>query len=206
MNTDEAKDFVLQYLLQMQQEYPERQVGYSRTMILGATDDSARASVGMAVDYLEDEGFLRSQSQKNIKFYRLSSRAQDHLLAPSAYSQSNRRPENSVRIINNDGGIVMMGDNYGTVTQDRRVQITNQLNELTNIIRAAAEVSDEQKADLIQNAVTLQAQVRKPTPDTTIIQRAWTAMQGAATISGAVQLIEQLRPTVEHVIRTAAGG
>jgi DNA-binding PadR family transcriptional regulator len=210
MTNDGAKDFVLQYLFDMQREYPQRHIGYPKAMIINAVDedsgdeDDGRASVGMAIDYLEDEGYLKTQTQQHVKYYRLTSKAQDKLLPRSAYSKSQQN-DGSIRLFNN-GGVLVMGDNYGTVTVDKRIQITNELEKIADLIQETNEVSEAEKADLIQSVATLQAQIKMQTPDKTIVERAWDTLQGASAIAGTVQLIGQLQPLILHVIKAGLGG
>jgi hypothetical protein len=210
MSSDESKDYVLQYLLAMQRSLPQRHIGYPKAMIINdevdgidrPTGDDAAASIGMAIDYLEDEGYIKAQTQQHVKFFRLTSKAQDKLLSPSAYSRGERN-SGSIRLFNN-GGVVVLGDNYGTITIDKRIQITTGLEELAGIIRAAGEMDDIEKTDLIQSIATIEAQIKKSDPDKNIVRLAWDAVQSglqtAATLEGATQLVTQLAPLIHHVI------
>jgi hypothetical protein len=206
MDHDEAKDYVLQYLLSMQRQYPNRHIGYPKAMIVRAVNKqvspdeykSAQSMVNLAVDYLYDEGFLKTQSEEGTKFYRLSSKAQDRLLAPSAYSKQERK-DSGIRVMNNDG-VMVFGDNYGSVSIDKRVTITNELEKIAKLIENSQQTSEEQKADYLQSIATIQAQLKKPEPDKTIVSRAWQSLQAASTIAGTAEFIKLIAPVIMGVI------
>lgn len=213
MSEDDIKDRVLQYVLELQEKRPNQHIGFPKVMItrglaeeLAGSRKETVSTISLAVDYLEDERFLKTQTQQGVKFYRLSSKAQDKLLTPSAYGRSSSpsSKQDDVRVFG-DGSIIVLGDNYGTITFDKRKEINNSLQELVNLIQATGDVTEEEKADLVQNVRTLDAQIKKPTPDKTIVQRAWQSMQGAATISGAAQLIGQLKPLIEALTKGLNG-
>ena len=204
MSNDEAKDFVLQYLLKQQRKYPERSIGYPKAMITHDHDfnlgDEARSAVAMAVDFLEDEGFIKSQSQQHVKYYRLSSKGQTRVMGPSIYSRSNISSGGAH--VTNNGGLVFMGDNYGTVAVELRTEVSNALNDFVEMVSMLKDVEDNIKADLIQSATTIDAQVKTQKPDKTIITRAWEAMQVATTLASAGQYLIQLEPHISHLLQS----
>lgn len=204
MKSDKVKDDVLQCVLELQKERPNYP-GYTKEMITVFLRKNAgygkdkNPDVALAVDYLHDEGFLKASTQNKAKFYRLSSKAQDKILSPSSYG---REGKDKVRSFANNG-VIIFGDNYGSIQMNNRTKINNKLQSLATAIHESNSITESEKVDLVQSIETLNAQVRRTDPDKTIIERAWGSLQAAATISGASQLVQQLHPLIQSLMTGA---
>lgn len=202
---DETKDSVLGFLLEMQQKSPGRHVGYPKLVIVrGLTNKQGRetfgsltvSGVGLAIDYLEDKGFLKTDTRDGVKFYRLSDKAQDKLLGPSAYSGAGHQ---NIRVTNNNGVMILGGTNYGAISIDMRQQVLGGLEDIIREAKADQTLTEEDKASLIQNVLTLEAQVKAPEPDKTIVRHAWGTIEKAAALSGAIQLGQLVAQVAPHI-------
>lgn len=93
--------------------------------------------------------------------------------------------------ISADGGdyIVHQNElnNFGTINQTLADTINN-ITKLTNTVNQS-DLEEIEKRQLIGDIETIKAQIIKPKPDKTILQKAWDAVQIASTIGGAAQLL-----------------
>lgn len=78
-------------------------------------------------------------------------------------------------------------NNFGTITQITAENINN-LTKLTDLV-GKSELAETEKRQLIGDIETIKAQIIKPTPDKSILQRSWEAIQIASTVGGAAQLL-----------------
>lgn len=205
MSDDGLKGKVLQYLLEMIQKYPTNTHGFPKeaianymTRAMGAKKDRhLYASIVLSIDYLKDEGYLEATIRNEVTFLRLSSKAQDKIFSPSVYASNSR--SGGVKVLSNSG-VIVFGNSYGTISVDNRAEINNVLQGLADAISNDSAVDEILKADLIQTVNTIKSQIARPSPDKGILKIAWKSLQAAATISGAVQFVDQLKPMIEGVI------
>jgi hypothetical protein len=95
--------------------------------------------------------------------------------------------------ISADGGnVIHSGEtiNFGTLNQQTAGTVNN-ISKLTQVV-GESELEESEKRQLIGDIETIKAQVIKPRPDKKILQKAWGATKGAATIGGAAQLVKMI--------------
>ncbi len=93
--------------------------------------------------------------------------------------------------ISADGGdyIVHQNElnNFGTINR----AVAETINNITKLTQAISQsdLGETEKRQLIGDTETIKAQIIKPNPDKTILQKTWDAVQVASTIGGAAQLL-----------------
>jgi len=78
-------------------------------------------------------------------------------------------------------------NNFGTINQTI-AETVNNISELTRIV-SQSDLNETQKRQLIGDVETIKAQIIKPAPDKSILQKVWDAVQITSTIGGAAQLL-----------------
>lgn len=105
--------------------------------------------------------------------------------------------------ISADGGnyIVHQNElnNFGTINQTV-IETINNITQLT-IAVTQSDLGEIEKRQLIGDIETIKAQIIKPKPDKTILQKAWDAVQVASTISGAAQLMGMIAPVILSLLK-----
>lgn len=191
---DAIKDAVIQYLYEEQRENPLRSIGWSRYEIMNELNDNGHeeSDVAFAIDFLDDEGYFKSTTSDKVKYHRLSSKALQQLLPPSAYAR--KKGESLPRILNN-GGIVIVGDNYGDINLADRTSLIEKIETIEAKVLESSDLDDVAKIDARESAETIKSQLRRKTPDFSIINNAWVAFQDIAiaqTFSESVKEVELL--------------
>lgn len=105
--------------------------------------------------------------------------------------------------ISADGGdyIVHQNElnNFGTINQVTAETINN-ITKLTHVV-SQSELDEIDKRQLIGDIETIKAQIVKPKPNKTILQKAWDAVQIASTIGGAAQLLGMIGSVVLPLLK-----
>ena len=78
-------------------------------------------------------------------------------------------------------------NNFGTINQTVTETINN-ITKLTHVV-SQSELGETEKRQLIGDIETIKAQIIKPAPDKSILQKVWNSVQIASTIGGAAQLL-----------------
>ncbi len=99
-------------------------------------------------------------------------------------------PSTVINIQNHDGSVVV-GD-HNIVVQTQYAEASEQLSKLLSAVEQSTELSDEQKADIRSDVVTIDAQLAKPKPNKSIIKSAYDALSVAVTVGTAAQLVLQV--------------
>lgn len=116
----------------------------------------------------------------------------------SVFIQAENFTMNGSGRITADGGDYVIHqnelNNFGTINQT----VAETINNITKLTYAVTQskLSEEEKRQLIGDIETVKAQIIKPNPDKTILQKAWDAVQIASTIGGAAQLIGMIAPVI----------
>lgn len=90
-------------------------------------------------------------------------------------------------------------NNFGTINQTI-VETVNNISELTRIVSQSG-LDETQKRQLIGDIETIKAQIIKPTPDKSILQKVWDAVQITSTIGGAAQLLGLIGQVVSPLLK-----
>ncbi len=121
----------------------------------------------------------------------------------SVFIQAENFTMNGGGRISADGGdyIVHQNElnNFGTINQTIAETINN-ITKLTHTV-SQSELDEADKRQLIGDIETIKAQIIKPKPDKTILQKAWNAVQIASTIGGAAQLLGMIGSNVLPLLK-----
>lgn len=98
-------------------------------------------------------------------------------------------PSTIINIQNHDGNVVV-GD-HNLVVQMQYLEASSQLSKLLAAVEQSKELSDEQKADVRSDVVTIEAQLAKPKPNKSIIKSAFDALSAGVTVGTAAQYLVQ---------------
>lgn len=197
---DAIKDAVIQYLYEEQRENPLRSIGWSRYEIINELNDNGHeeSDVAFAIDFLDDEGYFKSTTSNKVKYHRLSSKALQQLLPPSAYAR--KKGESLPRILNN-GGIVIVGDNYGDINLTDRTSLIEKIETIEAKVLESSDLDDVAKIDARESAETIKSQLRRKTPDFSIINNAWVAFQDIAVAQTFSESVKEVELLLEKIAR-----
>jgi len=121
----------------------------------------------------------------------------------SVFIQAENFTMNGGGRITADGGdyIVHQNElnNFGTINQTI-AETVNNITKLTHAV-SQSELDETEKRQLIGDIETIKAQLIKPKPDKTILQKAWDAVQIASTIGGAAQLLGTIGSVVLPLLK-----
>jgi hypothetical protein len=195
---DEVKDIVIQWLYEQQREDPERSIGWNKYEIMDELEDEGviKSEIALAIDFLDDEGYFKSTSQNKVKYYRLSSKAQARVLPPSDYSK--KSPSGYARITTNNG-IIIIGDNYGTVHSEVRNQLIESLESLERLVGENDELDSSDKIDIKESSETIKSQLKRKSPDLSIIHSAWSTITAIATLDGFADAVNKVSELISRV-------
>jgi len=105
--------------------------------------------------------------------------------------------------ISADGGnnVIHLNElnNFGTINQTI-VEAVNNISKLTHIV-SQSNLDETKKRQLIGDIETIKAQIIKPTPDKTILQKVWDAVQVVSTIGGAAQLLRSIGQVILPLLK-----
>lgn len=90
-------------------------------------------------------------------------------------------------------------NNFGTINHTIAETVKN-ITKLTNTV-TQSNLDENEKRQLIGDIETIKAQIIKPTPDKTILQKVWDAVQVASTIGGAAQLLGSIGQVVLPLLK-----
>jgi len=126
--------------------------------------------------------------------YRISAAGIDRLEGPSAFQQVDRTAGIN---ITNVQGVTVVGQ--GNIVNARFEALFRDLDALGIAIRAA-DIPDADKVAYQAEIDTIKSQLAKGNPDKGILQRAWDAVKGAATVQGALALFDRVRSAIEPLL------
>lgn len=147
------------------------------------------SDVALAVKFLSGEGLLKHTTQKQVKFYELSSKALE-MYRPSKFK---RKSLSSIQI-DATNSVIVAGDNLGTITQNN----TEGIQDIDNLIEAlkASDASQDEKREIVADLETIKTQLLKKQPNGGIIKAAWGAVRAGV---GAVPTLTTAAGYVERV-------
>lgn len=161
------------------------------------------------IDYLIEGGWIKKEVEtKQIptpkggvypaatSYYKASNKTIDHFGGPSKF----QKVEQGVAGINitNVQGITTLsvGDSNDIAVNADFVGLYGQLEALSNSIKKSGVLSDEQKLNYVAEIDTIKAQLAKPKPDKSIIQKAWDALSALATVAGIADFFAKVSPLI----------
>lgn len=164
-------------------------------------------AVASNLDYLMQKGWVRevkeartfttkygtTQNSERIT-YKISAEGIDYLEGASMYRRTTQGEIN----ITNIQGVTVVGE--GNVVNTTFAELSRALSGIKQALLSSAEIPDKTKLEMVSDLDTLQTQLQKPTPDKTIVQRAWAALEKATTLGTFAELIAQAAHLVRPLI------
>jgi hypothetical protein len=198
VSADAVKDRIIEWLYKQQREEPERSVGWNKYEVMDDLEDEGfeKSEVALAIDFLDDEGYFKSTSQNKIKYYRLSSKAQSRVLPPSDYTR--RSTPDYARVTTNNG-IIIMGDNYGSISNVIRNELIELIDELEQLVSQNDNLGQSEKVDVKESSETIKSQLKRKTPDLTIVRSAWSTISSIATMDGFSSAITKIAALISQL-------
>ena len=151
------------------------------------------------LDYLVQKGWVRevkdertfttpkgtTQSAVRIT-YKVSDTGIDRLEAASMYQRS----EVASRInITNVRGVTVVGE--GNVVNTTFTDLSRVLTDLKQAVLQETGIEDNQKLNIVADIDSLEAQLQKPEPDRSIVQKLWSEIEKVATIGTLADLLHR---------------
>jgi hypothetical protein len=155
--------------------------------------------VASNLDYLVQKGWVRevkdertfttpkgtTQSAVRIT-YKVSEAGIDRLEAASMYQRS----EVASRInITNVRGVTVVGE--GNVVNTTFTDLSRVLTDLKQAVLQETGIEDNQKLNIVADIDSLEAQLQKPEPDRSIVQKLWSEIEKVATIGTLADLLHR---------------
>jgi hypothetical protein len=130
-------------------------------------------------------------------YYKISSIGIDHFEGPSKF----QRIQNKFAGINitNIQGIIQLGD--GNVVNAEFKDLYLYLGLLAEEIKRSDKFPDQDKLNYQAEIDTVRAQLSKPIPDKSIIQKSWEKIKVLSTISSLINLFEKIAKLIEPLLK-----
>ncbi len=119
--------------------------------------------------------------------YRISSAGVDRYEGPSVFQRVEKMA--GINVTNIQGVTVIGHDN---VVSTQFAELYRNLDLLGGEIRATEQLSDREKLSYQAEIETIESQLMKEHPDRSILERAWEALKGVATISGVAAAVDRV--------------
>ncbi|HZP97327.1 MAG TPA: hypothetical protein VFC31_13490 [Candidatus Limnocylindria bacterium] len=190
---DAVRDALLRFLLEVHRKAKSpRSAGIGIRDLQSAMKDRFEVKqqvVASNLDYLVQKGWVRevvsartfqtargTTQQAEKVTYKISDTGIDRLEGASTYERSDLRPHVN---ITNVQGVTVVGE--GNVVNTTFTDLSRVLNDLRTAVLASGALNDQTKLNTAADIDTLQTQLQKPSPDKSIVQRAWAGVQAATT-------------------------
>lgn len=166
-----------------------------------------QADVNSNLDYLLQKGWAREVIHKRTfntprgtaqetetKTYKISDIGIDLLQGASAF----RREETFSRInVTNVSGVTVIGN--GNVVNTQYTDLSRMLSELEKAVAECAKLENEQKLDVLADVSTIQSQLSKPKPNTSLIKSVWQSIEKTVTAAGFGELIYRIAQFISQL-------
>lgn len=165
--------------------------------------------VGSNLDYLVQKGWVRevidwrsfttpkgTTQQAERRSYKISDSGIDRLESASMYERPPASPHINISSIH---GVTVIGE--GNIVNTTFTELSRTLTAARQAILAEPELSEEDKLGAAADIDSLQAQLQKPSPDKTVIQRLWSRIEQAAAVGGVVDLIRQASEYIAPLLK-----
>lgn len=190
---DELREKVLEYFFAIYNQTPTRRL--DTEMVIKAFPTFKQDEVAAAIEYLADENYLKSVKKDWYVSYIISPKGQ-RLFVNSKFSP---KPYSPLQI-NTKGGIIVFGDNLGTIKQET-VQSFEEITELIKKILESEKLTDAKKREAIGDAETIRAQMTKKHPDKGILSKAFENLQYVGAVIEAVNVIKAIADMLHPYIK-----
>jgi hypothetical protein len=209
---DTARDEILRYLYEIHEKARS-----PKTAGLKITDLSRAMKprglklreVASNLDYLVQKGWVRevietrtfttsrgTTQQAEKRTYKISDLGIDRLEAASMYQRTPLTPHIN---ISNIHGVTVVGD--GNVVNTTFTDLSKVLSDAKEAIFVEPEISEDSKLEIVADMDSLQAQLQKPNPDKTVVQKLWSSIEKIAAVGGAIEFISKASELIQPLLK-----
>ena len=166
-----------------------------------------QADVNSNLDYLLQKGWAREVIHKRTfntprgtaqetetKTYKISDIGIDRLEGASTF---HREASFSKINVTNISGVTVIGD--GNVVNTQYTDLSRMLSDLEKAVAETAKLENEQKLNVLADISTIQSQLSKPKPNTSLIKTIWQGIEGTVTASGFAELVYKIAEFISHL-------
>lgn len=165
--------------------------------------------VASNLDYLVQKGWVREVIEKRSfttprgttqqaekRTYKISDSGIDRLEAASLYQRPAVAPHINISSIH---GVTVVGE--GNVVNTTFTDLSKVLSDAKVAVLAEPQLSEGQKLETIADIDSLQAQLQKPNPDKSVIQKLWSGIEKVAAVGGAVEFLRRAAELIQPLLR-----
>ncbi len=209
MTEDAIRDQIMEYFYQLYIDrsgtYRGRERGDKSVQDISNQSKFNNKEISRNLEYLEKSGYINhvidyypAPGNPEIKLekhsYEISADGINHIEGKSKYMKNNYSGIN----ISNVGGVIVLGDE--NIVNQNYQELTPLLDELSGTIRNE-KLNDTEKLNAIADIETIQQQIKKPTPNKSILRSAWEGIKnidkGLEKTGKIVALLERIGKFLE---------
>jgi hypothetical protein len=166
-------------------------------------------AVASNLDYLVQKGWVREVIEKRTfttpkgttqqaekRTYKISDSGIDRLEAASLYEAT---PAGTHINISNIHGVTVIGE--GNVVNATFTDLSRVLSDTKNAVLAEPLLSEGQKLEAVADIDSLQAQLQKPDPDKSVVQRLWSGIEKVAAVGGVIEFVRRAAELIQPLLR-----
>lgn len=209
---DAARDEILRYLYDIHGKARSPKTAGLKIMDLSRALKSRGLKlreVASNLDYLVQKGWVRevvetrtfttprgTTQQAEKRTYKISDLGIDNLESASMYQRTPVTPHIN---ISNIHGVTVVGD--GNVVNTTFTDLSKVLSDAKEAILAEPEISEDSRLEIIADMDSLQAQLQKPNPDKTVVQKLWSSIEKIAAVGGAINFISKASELIQPLLK-----
>lgn len=158
--------------------------------------------------YLLGQGWVKEEIEKKsfttkggvaltpeTRYYSITPAGTDRIEGPSRFTPKRFEGIN----IEAMGSVVTIGD--GNQINVKFQEAAQKLSELRNAVAKADELSDEVKLEIVTDIDSIQDQLAKPKPNSTVVQTLWDSIQKAAAVGTLANLVYKVTPFIASIFK-----
>lgn len=174
---------------------------------LKASHGLAQQEVQSNLTYLISQGWVKEDAieksytapggtiiPSTTNFYTITAAGIDKIEGPGEFTMPKFH---GIKIEATGQNIITLGD--GNQVDAKFGDLGQSLSELRNAI-TSSNVAESKKLELVADIDTIQSQLAKPEPNSTIIKSAWEIVKGAAAINGCTVLVTKVAGLLHHFL------
>jgi len=94
--------------------------------------------------------------------------------------------------------VITLGD--GNVVNAEFEGLRETLNELKTYVVSSNKIEEPTKLDFVADVESIKDQLAKGSPNKTVIKQLWEQIERAATVAGAVELVQKVAPIISGIV------
>lgn len=202
---DAARDAILRYLYSIHEKARSPKTSGLKISELARAlklQGLKLQEVASNLDYLVQKGWVRELIERRTfttprgttqeaekRIYKISDLGIDHLETASMYQRTPAIPQ----------GVTVVGD--GNVVNTTFTDLSKVLSDTKNAILAEPQLSEDLRLETIADIDSLQAQLQKPNPDKTVVQKLWSGIEKAAAVGGVLEFVLKTAELIQPLLK-----